>query len=396
MGEEQRMILEMVRQRTITPEEAVQLLKALAPFAVSPSVSESPAAGRQWMRRGEHDRRDASPAAEPRERNDVGDGETDGKWGFRWGSLSARLSEVLEAAVEKVRGIDFELGDFPWGPVRTVEEVFAGEMDGKRLSVILPHGSVVLTGWDDPGYRIEIRGFVKEDAEAEALRHLRKNIHFRKGEQMVLELEKQRRFRVEVRVFLPRAWLEELTVVAYNGSVQLRNLDVDRLVIHSHNGSIVLQHVVGQQLEAATGNGKLEITDGCFPHASLMSVNGSLDVSAVLEEATCRTVNGQLHVQLQSPAGGRLVLKSTNGSIRVELPENVSVQGEFAGAFGKVYNAIQGVDVLGEVKEWLNYAVQFRTAGVEECQVRLTGNCTNGSVYLLPMSGGGKGEGNDG
>jgi DUF4097 and DUF4098 domain-containing protein YvlB len=144
-----------------------------------------------------------------------------------------------------------------------------------------------------------------------------------------------------------------------------------------------MHQVVGQQLEAATGNGKLEVTECRFPHANLFSVNGPMEVSAVLGDATCRTVNGQMQVQLQAPAAGQLFLKSTNGSIRVGLPENVSVQGEFTGAFGKVYNALKGVDVLGEVKEWLNYTYLFRTAGADECQVRLTGNCTNGSVYLL-------------
>jgi len=382
MGEEQRMILEMVRQRTISPDEAVQLLKALAPFAAEVRPDPAVAGGGKRWRRTEDDR----------QQDDFRGGDADGRWFSRWGGLGTRLGEVFEAAVEKVRGIDFELGDFQWGHVRTVEEVFTGEMDGKQLAIILPHGTFSVTGWDDPGYRIEIKGFVKEEAEAEALRHLRKNVHFQKGERLVLDLEEQRRYRVEVRACVPRAWLEELTVVANNGSVQVSHLDVDRLIVHSHNGNIGLHQVVGQQLEATAANGKLEMTECRFPHANLLCVNGPMEVAAVIGDATCRTVNGPMHLQLQDATTGQWFLKATNGSIRFELPENVSAEGEFTGAFGKVYNALSGVDVLGEVKEWLNYTYLFRTAGEGTGHVRLTGNCTNGSIYLQHGGAAGRGD----
>lgn len=397
MGEEHRMILEMVRQRTITPEEGVQLLQALVPFVTETASSQVPEGGPKWRPGAGVRRSGTGLTGEAALQDDASrPGETEGKWSFRWGNLSARLSEVFEAALEKVRGIDLELGDFQWGAIRPVEEVFVGEMDGKQLTVVLPHGSIALSGWDDPGYRIEIKGYVKEEAEAEALRHLRKHVHFRKGEQMVLELEKHRRYRVEVRACVPRAWLEELTVVAYNGLIQLSNLDVDRMVLHSHNGAISLHQVVGQELEATAGNGKLEMVDCHCPQASLLSINGPMDVAAVLGDATCRTVNGPMHVQLQAPAGGQLFLRSTNGSIRLGVPENVSIEGELTGAFGKVYNTLPNIDVQGEVKEWLNYSYVFRTSGTEECHVRLTGNCTNGSVYVAHSSADSKGESSDG
>ncbi len=388
MGEEQRMILEMVQQRTITPDEAVKLLEALEPFTLVPSQA---AAGPKERKRGKRPARDEfsfigqhQPSqGETMERGENDDAEGEGKWVSRWGTISARLGEVFEAAVEKVRGIDFDLGEFHWGNVHSVEEVFTGEMDVKQLAIAIPHGTVQLRGWDDPGYRIEVRSYVKEDQEEEALRLLRKQVRFKKEDRMFLELEQQRRYRVEVRGYVPRAWLEELIILTHHGAIQLQDLDVDRLALHSYNGNIAVHKVVGQRLDASAANGKLEVSESRFQETNLSGVNSPIEASGVFGDTTCRTVNALLQFQLIEPVEGQLFLKSTNGSIRVSLPENVSLQGELAGAFGKVFNELKEIEVLGEVREWLNHSYSFRTSETEKYHLRLTASCTNGSIYLL-------------
>lgn len=386
MGEEQRLILEMVQQRTITPDEAVKLLEALEPFAL---IASTAATSPRERKRGKRPARDdvfpvphPLPHGEKEERREGWDAETEGKWSSRWNLLSTRLGEVFESAIEKVRGLDFDLGEFHWGNVHTVEEVFSGEMDVKQLAIAIPHGTVQLRGWDDSGYRIEIRGYVKEELEEEALRLLRKQVRFKKEERIFLEMEKLRRYRVEVRAHVPRAWLEELIVVTHHGAIQLQDLDVDRLVLHSYNGNITIDKVVGQRLDATAANGKLEVSGCRFQETNLSGVNSPIEASGSFGDTSCRTVNALLHLQLSEPAEGQVYLKVTNGSIRVSLPENVSLQGELAGAFGKIFNELTDIEVLGEVREWLNHTYSFRTREAEQSLLQLMASCTNGSIYL--------------
>ncbi|OUM88808.1 MAG: hypothetical protein BAA01_14360 [Bacillus thermozeamaize] len=386
MGEEQRLILEMVQQRTITPDEAVKLLEALEPFAL---IANTAATSPRERKRGKRPARDdffpvphQLSHEEKEERRESWDAEAEGKWSSRWSLLSTRLGEVFESAIEKVRGLDFDLGEFHWGNVHTVEEVFSGEMDVKQLAIAIPHGTVQLRGWDDSGYRIEIRGYVKEEMEEEALRLLRKQVRFKKEERIFLELEKQRRFRAEVRAYVPRAWLEELIVVTHHGAIQLQDLDVDRLVLHSYNGNIAINKVVGQRLDATAANGKLEVTECRFQETNLSGVNSPIEAAGAFGDTSCRTVNALLHLQLAEPVEGQVFLKATNGSIRVSLPENVSLQGELAGAFGKIFNELTDIEVLGEVKEWLNHTYSFRTRETEQFHLQLMASCTNGSIYL--------------
>lgn len=289
MSEEQRIILDMLREGKITVDEAQRLLEALRDGQAGQPGRQEPRLGR----------------GEPR----------------------SIVGEIVETIRSGLSNFSFSFGDT--GRI-VLEESHSGQFstDRPRLELDVRNGSIGIDAWDEEEFRLEIVKKViagtREQAEAmvSGMRFADFDGHtLRAGDQESRNLGN--RVSVSLRLLLPRARVYSGLAHSKNGSLDIGGIDMDEFDARTMSGSVRFSKTSGQAITVRTINGSLRL-DGGLGRVDAKTTNGSITLVNIAEDSNMRleTVNGRIVVQLpmRDDIGIAVRARTTSGSVRLNHP----------------------------------------------------------------------------
>lgn len=337
MSEERKIILNLLAEGRITADEAEQLLEALDESDLY-DLGDSGAA----------DQADQIDQGRKGDLGDLGD-----RLGARADVIADDLSERLSKAVSEMAEAGQELPDrlarmlgsmfgslgWSFGPAgvqaeRTFESEIPAHCVISAVDFATSNGSVKLTGWDRPSYRVVARATVrgvesKSDAERKLAAGLGLSLE---GGVMRLECRDDAiRNSLSVEAYLPRA----------------NTYDVK---VSSRNGSATLQSLTGGTIDVRSANGRVALGDVTAASTTASARNGSLTASGDLGDANLETANGSVSVTLSYRSAGRLRVNTGNGSVRLNVPQDACVTYEISAQTvnGSVRTSLEGAEIRRE------------------------------------------------
>lgn len=191
----------------------------------------------------------------------------------------------------------------------------------KQVTLSNVNGSVQVTGWDKQ--EVEIIAYKKVRAsDSEKAREL-----LNKLEVEIVETSRD----IEITTLLPRrrdkgggffAWLFDITGTDVSVKYEIKvpfKMDLD---VRSTNGSVQIDHCQGM-IKLHTTNGKIT-GDKISGNIVAKTTNGQIEIEIVKidpdEDMSLKTTNGSIRIYLPDDVNADIKAKTTNGSIRCELP----------------------------------------------------------------------------
>jgi hypothetical protein len=324
--EEKMLILQMVADGKITPEQGAELLRAVGesgPQAPArPSVSPAPprqadkapapmdadfsqSLDESIRRTVEASVKKAEVAAEAAARHAEEFAERIAREGENLGKVLGESGENLGKIFGRIFGGGWAFGggnqfDFP--------EEIRGELPSEgelKVELTTRNGRISLDTWDEPGYRLVVNRRVRALTEEEAKTKVNDLYEFKQDGLNLVARTKE----------LSGGFL------GANVSVHFAlTLPRDReagVTVSSANGRLVLDGLSGSSLRASTANGRIEATRNEFRTADLDSANGRIQFTGKVRDLTIRTANGRVEADVEG--AGSWDLSSANGRIELNV-----------------------------------------------------------------------------
>lgn len=316
--DEKLMILQMVSDGKITPEEGAELLRALGgatqtkaePVVRKPdgvvvrtTVEQSV---ERAIRAAEKAAREATKHVEGlTEGLTEGLAETVAKEAAREG---ARIGQVTGEAAGNLGRLISRMfaGGYSGAPRFELKEEVKGEFTGEgevQVSLSTGNGHIAVDTWDETGYRLVVVKKVNAPNEGEA-REISKDVYDFFQEGLVLKATARDGQR----------WLRQLSV-----HFQL-TLPRDRkaaLLVDTSNGRVNVSGVSGSRMRADSANGRIEVERGDFDSADLDTANGRIEYRGRASDLRADTANGRIEVDLEG--AGTWNLDTANGRIEAKI-----------------------------------------------------------------------------
>lgn len=344
MDEERRLVLKMLAEGKITPEEAEKLLDALEGSAYEPEMSRGrsdeadPKAGASenadrrsdWEERAQADRHVPFETRFEQAIRDIVEGAMD---------QAAKAVDAASKLAIKVGAKAIEIGDSDGiGGMLAVLGVASGakasvEKTGKlspnalqrEIRVDVANGRVSVAGWDDEGYRIEVRGRVKgrgfSGEELAAILGSCIKVDEKAGRIEIDQSQDRRVTGLAVEIRVPRSLkYRRVSIDTSNGSVEVLGLHADRLDVDTSNGPVRVKAVEAREI-------------------SVDSSNGPVTVQCRADDVSCDTSHGPIAAMVE-PLGSEahVNLDTSFGPITVVIPddEDLGVSLRADTSFGKI------------------------------------------------------------
>ncbi len=357
--EEKMMILQMVAEGKITPEQGAELLRAVGeskpqapalPVPPVPAVPPSPPApekpkltitgeaeGREAGARSselkesirksidsnihgniertiERAARQAEEAAERAASHAEEWAERVAKRAEQFAERASHegesLGKVLGESGENIGKIIAKLftgGSFAGGPQFEFHEEVKGEFPAEgeiQVNVSTSNGRITVDTWDEKGFRLDVRKTANAATEEEAKEIVKDGFEFSQNGLSVSARSK-----------------ESVNIMRNGHSVGFTlTLPRDRnasLRLSSSNGRITVGGVSGTKLHATTANGRVEAESCSFQESQVDSANGRIEFQGRPGNLRASTANGRITARLQG--AGNWKLDSANGRIDVEV-----------------------------------------------------------------------------
>jgi len=162
-----------------------------------------------------------------------------------------------------------------------------------------------------------------------------------------------------------------------NGNITVSTVQGETKV-NTKNGNICLSAIAGEA-RVKTINGNIKLADVGGP-VNGKTVNGSVNLLGVRDPVTIKSVNGSIRARIRTfGKGDEGSLHTLNGSIELQLPEDVSVKVVASTRNGSIRCAIP-MELVSQRKNYLE-----GTVGSGEGKIEL--GTTNGSIKISQSEG---------
>ncbi|MDO5726078.1 MAG: DUF4097 family beta strand repeat-containing protein [Tissierellia bacterium] len=293
MSDEKRMILNMLKEGKITEDEAIKLLDA------------------------------------------VGERETEKMNFSEMGSDLAKkimnsVEKVLKKTGETISNIDFEeIGQsFQSGTKYSarIEKTATVNLEGtEKPNIKLKNinGRIHVFQWDND--YIELRSKISFDDKL-----LRDDYEFIKAEKVGDKItirsnlvdNRRQPFIAHMSIAFPRRPYKDFEVSTVNGAIEINFIEADELEASSVNGRITLNSVRAKEQKYKSTNGTIAINEAEGKEIDAKTVNGKISAHGIyVGEFDAKVTNGSIYIGDISEATKDISLKTTNGSIDVDITD---------------------------------------------------------------------------
>lgn len=315
MSEERKLILNLLAEGKITPEEADELIEALeqdaeagAPEGGEPKAKK--AAEKPYRAKGNIE---LGPDLEERLSGMAEEIEE------LVSDIPERVQKALDSVTISKDGKKSTLGDLlkSWGispSGRSANPIFRIGTDGVKgripVSVSLVNGTArIVPNEEGTDIRVISKVVVKnvseEEAQSVAAKHIEVLFDHERGLK-VKSIDDHNASVSAVEVLLPTHLAYDITAQSVNGSVRINGLKSAKYA------------------SMKTVNGSVSTDESAFDTLIAETVNGSVRLSCDVRDASANTVNGSIRSEL-ALLGGNVRFSSSNGTIKAEIDVSRSV-----------------------------------------------------------------------
>lgn len=384
MTEERKLILRMVQEGKITPDEAEALLDALKDSEEEGSdakvTREDDREEDFWVKiekQGEELSQRIESASEKFSRNLEAKLE---------GGLSEKLSKIPKLLAKIPRAMVGEVFEFP----REYTGHFAEDLAQIPVQLRTTNGKIWVSGWEEDHYKLEVVQKIRA-SDLESARH--KQITLDLGDELqdvtelVLDPPQVSNVTISYRLYLPRKKPYRLGLYSTNGSIILENLIGDEVTISTTNGSTSIRQVRADRVKVSGSNGSSKLDYVEAKKITQTTSNGSITNTSIASELDCHTTNGSITLNLLAVTEpeNMVSLSTTNGSVRCYVPRSPEIgYGINArAAVGKVGVTLDGFTTdqvgVGAGKRVNGETVDFSE---KSKRVRLEADTSSGSISI--------------
>lgn len=364
VDEERLMILKMLSEGKITPEEAAQLLQALddggelaateAGAEAAAETAAEPAAeavtgaaaegGRDGGPTGEPPRvgqpsappEPPAPPAPPAPQAAKASGQ-----GI-WAGLSG-----LSGLSELVEGLLGGLAPEAAAGTEVLEEL-SGDLAGDEVELDLEttNGRITVRGWDQPGYRAVIARRVRAGNTEEA---------WRRGQELTsLQVSRGRlSFHATAHRDLTLCSLELWVPAGRRYRVEAR----------TGNGRVEVEGLAGGVARLRSGNGRVSVSNGNWEKLELKTGNGSAAVRARGRQMALTTGNGSATVELTGPGPAKVNVATGNGSVTLDTRQaaGTPLHLDVSTGVGGIRHELSGLNVVQQRQHLTGHRLEAHT-----------------------------------
>ncbi|QNO14438.1 DUF4097 family beta strand repeat protein [Alkalicella caledoniensis] len=272
MGDERKLILEMLRDGKISSEEAKELLSVL----------------------GDTEDMDQhkNTSQETHEQTKKAEREYFEETGENWSLLDG-----LKGLFTGITGPTYEFVEeynHRFNPLSI------------KANIKTKNGTVIIKAWDKEECSIKVTKKIKGFTSETKARDFAKSYQVLKLGDDFIDTEdyKNRHLSINYEIYLPRNIILELKTRSVNGRVLLKDIHLIDGSVTTVNGKITVQNVKGDRIK-------------------ISGVNGVIDVDADIQSIDCNTVNGKIFIKDSNQQEGHVSISTVNGPIKIELPVGV-------------------------------------------------------------------------
>ncbi|MBG9783703.1 DUF4097 family beta strand repeat-containing protein [Shouchella lehensis] len=320
--EERKMILKMIEDGKVSAEEGLKLLEAVGKDEQEIPTSQSVSS----KAREEGTDREESPFT--------------------------KFTSFFESAFQKVRDGDF---DFNFGNGMDIQHTFEEDhVDLNKVKVSLENGSFTIVPWEKEGVRLELDAKVYRTNNAEqAHDFLLKESSFSVEEGVLLFETKSKTMKVNGTLYVPTSTYDSIKLYTFNGSLTGESLKTKEFEANTTNGSIKTSHLQASKATIETMNGSITIDENTIGSLFAKTFNGTIKVTGKIEDADVETVNGSItyYVNKNNESAGYLDVKTTTGSVKLFVADDVRFEGKLRSNVGSIHNHLESSEIHDEKKE---------------------------------------------
>ncbi len=149
------------------------------------------------------------------------------------------------------------------------------------------------------------------------------------------------------------------------------------------NGAVRAEDLIAQIIDVETSNGKVDFTDIKTDELNVSTSNGAIHFEGIAKNSECVTSNGQIRYTFEKAQEGNIKLKTSNGSIDVELVSgDVAVIGEAHTTFGSIDCSLSNTLMKHEGKENSRKHIFFERNKDHHQKLHLNCKTSNGSIQI--------------
>lgn len=366
MGDERKMILQMLQEGKISADEAERLLKALADPATE--------------QKDEEKNRQASSS--PSEFVDW-KGWDSRNQSYKQAAGGFKISQYIESFIQKLKDVDLDLN---FGTYETVNHIFQDHpAEINRIAIDVKNGSVELTPWDEKFIQADCEVKVyKVASKDEAREKFIGETHFEVVNERLVFACEPRDMKVMAKIFIPKKVYDSIDFSLFNGDIKGQAIETKSLQAKTVNGNISLPQLNVERAELETGNGTISV-EGKADDLELETLNGPIKAIGAFRDLDAETFSGMITAELSDP--GVVSLKSTTGNIRVSAPKNVQINGELVTAIGSLHCNLPSFEVLREKKEMAQRLLKFVSNKSAASILTLDANTKTGAITVTEQEG---------
>ncbi|MFB5660911.1 DUF4097 domain-containing protein [Alteribacillus sp. HJP-4] len=385
MEEERKLILKMIDEGKISPEDGTKLLKAL---------KSDDTASQQEQTKTESHQKDNEPSVSGPDKGRSLSTNVNWEEGNRrqkeWNREKQRKADsastftsFIDNAITKIKELDL---DFNFGTYHEVHHIFQHKYAEQTvLDVSLENGSLDVKPWDENDIKIECKVKVyKGNSEEEAREEFLKETVFEVEGNQLDFYTKTKSIKVQAVMYIPRRTYERIQLYTFNGYLTGESIKADSFSAKTVNGAITLDNLNIMRCHAETLNGPLKINGGVFDIADMNTMNGSIEIEAEIRDLEAESVNGTINGRLSLQQDARAALAATTGSIFVTLPDHIRTEGLLKTNVGNYNYALSDLSIIEEKKDFMQKSLRFVSNEKASPRLRLDAETKTGSISLKP------------
>lgn len=296
-------------------------------------------------------------------------------------STKEKLLDFVDTAIQKVKDFDLDLN---FGQSVSISHIFQqSDVYLKELDVDLANGSVKIMPWEQNDVRIECEAKVyRVDTQEEARNNFLKDVYFAIDSGKLHFSSQQKWMKLQATLHIPKAQYESIKVRMFNGSIDSENLQVEKYNVKTANGKINMYGITSKYVEAETANGQIEVRDGRIDDFDAETLNGAVKIDGSFKKAELQSFNGNIIAVFTDDRCEFVEAKATTGGIKLYIPENTAIAGEFKTNVGNFHIEYKGIQVIDEKSEVVQKLVRFQPMNSSEKVARVLADTKTGSITL--------------
>ncbi|MFD2705585.1 DUF4097 family beta strand repeat-containing protein [Salibacterium lacus] len=394
MEEERKLILKMVEDGKISPEDGTKLLQAMNSDDGEKETQENSrsvsgpesGASRQNEEKTEAPAETSLPTQASGNRQDSRSG-----WDTEWdrekqedsSGAATGFSDFIDSAVRKIKELDL---DFNFGPYQEVHHIFQHKnMEQTSLDISLENGSLEWKPWDEADVKLECDVKVyKSRTREEARREFLKETVFEVDDTHLRFYTRTKALKVDAVMYVPRRTYESLHLYTFNGHLRGEDVKVNSFSAKAVNGSLTITQPDTMKCHLETVNGPVKVTGGRLDVGDVKTMNGTIELNSDIRDLEAESVNGTIDALMRVSQDARAALSATTGSIFVTVPREIRTEGHLRTNVGNYNHSLSDMEIHEEKKDFIQKSLRFTSNMGASPRLRLNAQTKTGSISVKP------------